>query len=316
MDFSSIINGALLLFAVLSLASLAGYFCEKVGIVNIGIDGQMIFGALVFSIFAQMLSPLSNYSFILPILLSAIISVLLSALFGLMTIKLKCDHVIAGTAVNLLMAGLAIFLSPPLGSLISAGGKSYLTPGYNSTLQIGTSSLFGESIILAVIAIIIVAICWFVVNRTRLGLRFKAVGENPNAVDAQGISVNKLKWVGVMTSGVLAAIAGSIFSYAGPNIVGGQSEFIGNVGGLGFLAIAIVVAGSWRIPIIIIMAFAFSVLSKVFDNINQVSADLPITFKYLGRAIPFILSLVTLIIFSKKNAAPRALGQHFDKSLR
>lgn len=315
MDISLIANGSILLFSILSLAALAGYFCEKVGIVNIGIDGQMIFGALTFSIFAQLLSPLSQYNFILPMLISMILSLLLSSLFGFLTIKLKCNHVISGTAINLLMAGIGIFITEPLGSLISHGTTQKITPGYFSILKIGDTSLYAGSIIIAIVAIIIVVACWFVINKTRMGLRFKAVGENPNAVDAQGISVNRLKWKGVLISGALSSLAGAIFSYAGPDVMGGGIQFEGNVSGLGFLALAIVVAGSWKIPVIVIMSLIFAILTKVFDSLNQI-VDGYDYIKQLGRAIPFLLSLITLVIFSKRSVAPSALGQHFDKSMR
>ena len=123
MDFNVYLffNTAFMLFVVLGLGSLAGYFCERVGIVNIAIDGQMIFGALNFSIFGMLFNnwlgeDLSGGIILVPILISVVISLLLSWIFGLLTIKLKADHVIAGTAINLVTAGLATFITVPLGS--------------------------------------------------------------------------------------------------------------------------------------------------------------------------------------------------------
>ncbi len=317
-DWSSIINSAILLFSILCLASLAGYFCNRVGIVNIAIEGQMIFGAFIFSIFAQILQPLSNASFPLPMLLAMIISILLSWLFGFLVIKTKCDHTIAGTAINLLMAGLATFLTGPLGSAISGGIYQKLTPNYSSLFHI-SGSLFGDVFIILFIVLVIVGILWFLISKTRFGLRFKAVGDNPNAVDAQGLDVNKYKWIGIMISGVLAALAGSIFAYGGPS-VGGSITFDGGVAGLGFLALGIVVAGAWKMPLITIASIIFAILVRIFENDNIIKLLFNNSslngLKYVGKAIPFILSLLALAIFSRKSVAPQALGLHFDKTAR
>lgn len=317
-DWSQILNSSLLLFAIFALASLGGYLCNKAGIINIAIDGQMIFGALVFCIFAQLLQPISNKTYIICILMSMIASLLLSWLYGFLLIKMKINHVIGGTVINLLMAGLGAFLTTPLGQALSNNIFQKLTPNYHFEYLI-SGSFFGDSLIILTISLIIVFIIWFVFQKTSFGLRFNAVGENPNAVDSQGLNVNKYKWIAIMISGVLTAIAGSLFAYGGSN-VGGTSEFNGNVGGLGFIALGIVIAGAWKIPLIVISSFIFAFLVRIFENDTIVSvifnnSDLN-GLKYLGKALPFVLSLITLAIFSRKSIEPKAIGQHFDKSLR
>lgn len=317
-DWSQILNSSFLLFGILSLASLGGYLCNKAGIINIAIEGQMIFGALIFCIFAQLLQPLSNNTYIVCILLSMICSVILSLLYGFLIIKMKINHVIAGTVINLLLAGLAAFLTSPLGQVLSNNLYQKLTPNYNFQFLI-SGSFFGDSIIILLVCLTIIGIIWFIFQKTSFGLRFNAVGENPNAVDAQGLSVNKYKWIAIITSGVLTAIAGSIFAYGGSS-VGGTSEFNGSVAGLGFIALGIVIAGAWKIPLIAIASFIFSFLVRIFENDAIVSAIFNNStlkgLKYLGKSLPFILSLVTLMIFSRKSIEPKCLGQHFDKSLR
>lgn len=317
-DWSSILNSAILLLSILALASLAGYFCNRVGIVNIAIEGQMIFGALVFCIFAQILQPLSNSTLPLSIIISLFASILLSWLYGFMVIKTKCDHTIAGTAVNLLMAGLATFLTSPLGSALSGGLYQKLTPNYAFELHI-SGSLFGDTFIVLFVVLLLIGALWFLISKTRFGLRFKAVGDNPNAVDAQGLDVNKYKWIGMIISGILAAFAGSIFAYGGSS-VGGTLQFDGGVAGLGFLALGIVVAGAWKIPLITIASAIFAILVRVFENENIISlifnGQSINGLKYVGKAIPFVLSLVALAIFSRKSVAPQALGMHFDKTAR
>jgi len=317
----SLINTILLLFSVLGLASLGCYFCNRVGIVNIAIDGQMIFGALIFVIFGQLLNGKGQGTFIIPMILAMLISVILSYLFGGLIIKLKCDHVIASTAINLLVAGVAIFINNPLGSAISAGTSPKLFVDYLPMFQIGSYSLYGTTFILLSITIIIILGSWFVLNKTNFGLRFKAVGDNPNAVDAQGLNVNKYKWIAMIGSGIVSALAGAIFIYAGPSI-SGSTYFEGNVGGLGFLALAIVVAGAWRIPIIALISLIFAILTRVFYENFVTFPTIPghaqekEYLQYIGRAIPFIGSLVVLMIFSRNSFEPKALGQHFNKDAR
>ncbi len=324
MDFNVylFLNTAFMLFVVLGLGSLAGYFCERVGIVNIAIDGQMIFGALNFSIFGMIFNnvlgdDLSGGFILIPIIISAILSLFLSWIFGLLTIKLKADHVVAGTAINLVTAGIATFITVPLGSSLSQGLYPKLKVIFNPKWVIG-SGLYGESIMIIAIAALIIAAAIFVMNRTRFGLRMKAIGDNPNAVNAQGIDVNKYKWIGVLVSGLFAAIAGSVFIIAGPSI-SSSSYFEGNVAGLGFLCIAIVVSGAWKIPFMTISALIFAGLMSAANILatNQVLTDAAGKYvKYAVNSIPFIASLIVLIIFSRKGFAPKALGKHFDKTLR
>lgn len=321
-DISLFINSCLLIFAVLGLGSLAGYFCEKVGIINIAIDGQMIFGALIFSIFGmifnQLFGNLRGVFILIPILLSAIFSLLLSWIYGLLTIKLKANHVVVGTAINLVVAGIATFMTSPLGVSISSGASQKLKVDYIPEWKI-SDGFFGETILIFAITAIIIVVCILLMNRTRFGLRFKAIGENPNAVDAQGINVNKYKWYGMMISGLFGAVAGSIFILGGAAMYPQSSFFEGNVAGLGFLALAIVVSGAWKIPFMMISAIFFAGLISAI-NILSNEPSLKEVFgeyvKYISKAIPFILSLIALIIFSRKGYGPKALGKHFDKELR
>lgn len=327
---STLLNTAFLLFVVLGLGALAGYFCERVGIVNIAIDGQMIFGAFIFTIFGMLLNQwlpnVGGLFFLVPLVISLLISVLLSWLFGFLVIKLKSDHVISGTAINLVVAGLGTFITAPLGSAISGGVSPKLIvsfpPNWKIEGLLGSGSYFsGETIIIFSLAIIVILISIFVINRTRLGLRFKAVGDNPNAVDAQGLNVNKYKWMGVLISGAFAAAAGSIFMYGGVTMYPQSIYFEGNVAGLGFLALAIVVSGAWRIPFITVSAIAFAILVAVFNRavviVPEIETAIGAYANYITKAIPFVISLLVLCIFSWRGiAAPKALGSHFDKSLR
>ncbi|MGL4951712.1 MAG: ABC transporter permease [Mycoplasma sp.] len=333
MDGSSVsilLNTTMLLFAVLGFGAMAGYFCERVGIVNIAIDGQMIFGAFIFTVsgmlFKQAMPNLSGLFFLIPLLISLILSVILSWVFGILVIKIRTNHVISGTAINLFVAGVGTFITAPLGAAISGGTDPKLIASFAPKWQIqgaltDASSFYGETILIFILAIVIIVATMLFLDKSRFGLRFKAIGDNPNAVDAQGINVNKYKWIAVLISGAFASVAGSLFIYGGPIMFPQSQYFEGNVGGLGFLALAIVVSGGWKIPFISLSAILFGFLVAFFNQAGTVFPDINVALgqysKYVTKAIPFALSLVVLCVFSWKGiAAPKALGKHFDKSLR
>lgn len=323
LETSQTINSIMLLFIVLGFGAAAGYFCERVGIINIAIDGQMIFGALVFAIFGMILNQyLPNQSglmFLVPLIIATFASILLSLLFGYLVIKLQANHVVVGTSINLILGGVATFLTRPLGSAISNGQIPKLEVTFLPEMPINGSGFFGETLIISIIAILILVFAMIYIYKSRFGLRFKAVGDNPNAVDAQGVNVNKYKWIAMIISGGFAAFAGSIFIYGGSSMYPQSSFFEGNVAGLGFLALAIVLAGIWRLPFITLAALAFAIITTVFNR--TVAVDIAealgtVHTVKLTQAIPFIISLLALIAFSWKGVAPKALGKHFNKSSR
>lgn len=305
MSAGLITNSTMLFFMILLLGAMAGYFSERVGIANISINGQMIFGALVFTIFAQILQPrLGNESFALPMILSMFLTILASSLFGFLTIKLKANQIVAGTAINLLTAGLATFITEPLGPVLSGGTQPKLNSQYTSLGLINNSGIFITTICLLLVVVLLVIGLWALMKYTPFGLRLRAIGANPNAVDAQGINVIKYQWISLTISGMLAGLAGSIYMFQNTGF------FNGNVSGLGFLSLAILIAGSWRIPLIFAVSIVFAAISKIFEHNKE---TIPTN---IGHMIPFAITLLGLVFFSKYNVAPRNIGIPFDKSLR
>ena len=307
MDFPYVINLTFLFASVLMLGSLSGYFSERVGIANIGINGQMIFGALIFCIFSEIFySRLGNESFVLPMLFAMVLTLLMSSLFGFLTITLKANQIVAGTAINLLGAGLGTFLTEPLGQLISNGVHTKLQSEYLGIDGLNGSSFYLTTLLIFIAVIIILIGLLFMMKYTPFGLRLRAIGNNPNAVDAQGINVIKYQWVAVSLSGLLAGLAGAMYMYN----LGGQ--FLGNVSGYGFLSLAILIAGSWRIPLLIIISIGFAFLTKVFEQLT-ISNNVPRDVSYI---IPYAITLVGMIAFSRWNVGPKNIGIPFDKTKR
>lgn len=305
MTFSLVLDGALMFSTILMLGACSGFFSERVGIANISINGQMTFGAMIFTIFAELLFPkLGNESIILPLLLSSVFTVLCSSLFGFLTIKLKTNQIIAGTAINMLVAGLGTFLSEPLGPILSNNTHSILTSSYLPMHELGVNSGFYLSTLLIFIIVVMLVVGLFIiVQYTPFGLRIRAIGNNPNAVDAQGINVIKYQWIAITIGGVLAGLAGGLFMFNKPG------TFQGDVSGFGFLALAILIAGSWKIPFIALVSILFAIISKAFESWNSVNKD-------IAKILPYLITLIGMVAFSKWNVAPKNIGIPFDKTKR
>lgn len=306
-------NDIFLFFAIFSLGGLAGFFCERVGIVNLGVEGQMAFGAGIFAIFGSIVGTYDDGTnteqlrelFLIGFVIVIIASLLLSALFGYLTIKLKANHVIVGTAINLLVVGVLSFITQPLGVSIDSSFRKLNTKVFLGTWEMGDSGIFFSNVLMTIIAVVIIIVSAIAIYKTKFGLRFVAIGDNPNAVDAQGVNVNYYKWLGVIISGVLSSLAGAIFAYS---LAG---DFNGGVNGMGFLSIAVMIAGIWRVEFITVVSIVFGILISYADNaaIDGIHPD-------LAKMIPYAGTLGILFLFSWRSHAPEASGQHFDKSAR
>ncbi|OBU78484.1 ABC transporter permease [Mycoplasmoides gallisepticum] len=300
----------LILAPALILGVFGGYLSERVGIVNIAINGTMTFGATFFVLFSNiffrsmggMLTTTYNWTFLASILLSALLSVPAGILFGVATIKLKADHVIAGTGINLLATGIGQILSDRATTLF---GRPSLDNVYNRTLR--PNSVSTEAIIIFVLFIVFFMILYVVMNFSKIGLRYRAVGENPNAVDSQGINVNKYQWIGIILASVVAGSGGALFGY----YQSGRS-FAGDVDGVGFIALAILIVSGWKLLPITIVGLVFSsllVYSTSTTSVNQSQI-------FLIRTIPYALTLATMLLLGKFSIGPKNVGNHFDKGLR
>lgn len=304
---TSFFNEAFIYFAILGVAALAGYISERVGIVNIGIEGQMAWGAGFFAIIASIAKAyeLPHWFFIIGIIVAVLSSIFVSLLFGYLTIKLQADNTIAGTAINLLVVGLFAFITKPLGNAITNDSRlSTLYLGGDEWAVSPGSTLFWSSIIIFIVAVLIFVGIWYLINKTKTGLRMAAIGDNPNAVDAQGVSVNKYRWIGIIISGALAAFAGAVFAY------NSSGFYYGGVDGLGFLALAIMIAGVWKPQFICVIALVFAMIFS-----TTISFKFEINSNIL-KTLPYIGTFVALLVFSRFSLQPKAAGKPFVKDSR
>ncbi len=310
-----LLNTWVVLGPALVLAIVSGYLSERVGIVNVGINGMMTFGALFFMIFSIVFDTaipnkeVYRWTFLASLLISTALSVLVGVLFAFATVRLKADHVIAGTGINLLATGIGLIISSRAPTLFGAGIIS-VTNRYNPSgnlLPTPEIVLRAEPLVCFVLALVVVAAIYAVMNFTRLGLRYRSCGENPNATDAQGISVTKYQWGGLLTVGAVAGFAGSLFAFS----VSGQA-FTGDVNGLGFIALALMIVSAWKI----LPAVALGLLFGLLLTYTQQNISLNQTDLYLLKMTPFILTLLVMVLFGRFIKGPKAAGTHFDKGLR
>lgn len=299
------IDRLLIIICIFSLGAASGYFSERVGIVNIGINGMMIFGAIMFTIFASFFTTSVNTAqseyFLIPILGASLCTVVVGLLFGISTIWLKVDHVIAGTAINLLTGGIGILFTTPLGNKLYYGDTNLKNP-FTYTVWGNVGNVAIATLVVFFIVMIFLITFMVVFKYTKFGLRYKSIGENPNSADSQGIKVASYQWVGVILSSIVAGLAGALFMYRQPGL-----KFTGDVDGLGFMALAIMITGSWRLPLIVIVSVGFSIL-YYYASVDGSN--------YILQTVPYIVTIGFLVLFSKTMRGPKFAGQHFDKSRR
>ena len=288
---ASLVMSTLRLATPLVLAALGGLFSERAGVVNIALEGIMLAGAFT----AAALTYAAGSPWVG--LLGGIgAGLLIATIHALACIRYRADQVVSGTAINILMTGVPGFLS----------GALFLSSG--STPQLQKEQLIPYTPM--VMAGLLVPLAWYVLYRTPFGLRLRAVGENPEAADAAGVSVASIRYAGVLLSGVLAGIAGAYLS------IGQSSLFTRNMtSGRGFIALAALIFGKWRPVQTMLACLLFGLTEAVSIQMQGVvklpsGEDIPVQFIQM---VPYVLTIVVLAGFIGQSRPPRALGIPYDK---
>ena len=306
----------MLLFAsVLALVALGGCFSEHSGIINLGLEGIMVVGALGGALVLKYM-PVDVPSFITVIvtLVGAIaFGMLYSALLGVAAIHFNADQTLIGTAMNMLATAVSAVIVKAINLSVDSSDVSsvvyYIDNRPDLTVQIGGFE-FNWFMLVAVVAVIA---AYVVLYKTRFGLRLMACGENPQAANSVGIDVFKMRWAGVLISGLLGGLGGIVYITCGVS----EWKFEYGVAGFGFLSLAVMIFGQWKPTKIALAALLFGffrALSNVYfgfaflKNLNIPSG--------IYNMLPYIISLVVLAFTSKKSRAPKAEGIPYDKSLR
>lgn len=306
-----------MLFSIpLLLVALGGMFSERSGVVNIALEGIMIIGAFTgiffISRFGNLFSP--TITLTIAIIISALSGLIFSLLHAYASINMSADQVISGTALNIFAPAFAIYVTRAVQVVqqISFVNNFRIesVPVLGSIPIIG-SLLFKNAYITTYLGFIILALSWFLLYKTRFGLRLRSCGEHPQAADSVGINVYKMRYFGVAISGALAGIGGLVF------VIPTSTNFNATVAGYGFLALAVLIFGQWKPMRILYAAFFFGLmktLASAYSGIPILS-NLPIS-NSVYKMIPYIMTIIVLAFTSKNSQAPKASGLPYDKSVR
>ena len=305
-----------LIFAsVLLLVALGGCFSEHSGVINIGLEGIMVMGALGGALMMKFL-PAGTSAFVV-VLLTVLASILLGMIYSLLlagaAVNFKADQTLVGTAMNLLGTAAATVFVKAMNTAADPDNVSstiqYLDGRKAFLVNIGGFE-FNWCMLLAVIALVI---AYVVLYKTRFGLRLCACGEHPQAADSVGINVYRMRYAGVLISGVLGGLGGIVYIIAGVS----EWKFENGVAGFGFLALAVMIFGQWkptRIALAALLFGFFRALGNVYSGFDLLSnLNLPSS---VYNMLPYVISLVVLAFTSQKSRAPKAEGIPYDKGQR
>lgn len=300
----------------LLIVALGGMFSERSGVVNIALEGIMIFGAFTGILFINAFQELlpGQPILLIALVISAVTGMAVALLHGYSSIHLKANQVISGTAINMLAPAFAIYVARIIRTVQQIPFVNQFrivsVPALGSIPVLGPL-LFQNTYITTYIGFAILIIAWLVLYKTRFGLRLRSCGEHPQAADSVGISVYKMRYAGVLISGALAGIGGLVF------VIPTSTNFNATVSGYGFLALAVLIFGQWKPGRIVFAAFFFGLLKAIAASYSGVPIlqSLPVS-SYVYKMIPYIATLVVLAFTSKKSQAPASSGIPYDKGIR
>jgi simple sugar transport system permease protein len=304
LDLAFLIGTTVMYATPLMFASLGGTMTENSGVINIGLEGMMTFGAFM--------GAAAGYFFgsaWIGFLAAGIAGGLLATLHGLATVTFQADHIVSGIAMNFLGGGFALFLS----RLFFDGATQTIPLDLDDKMPRPLNGVFPQNSVLDLIfnqyatvfiAFAMVALVWFILYKTRLGLRIRSVGEHPEAADSLGINVYRVRYFAVISSGVLAGFGGASLSIAVvsrfmPTLISGQ----------GFIALAAMIFGKWRPQGAMGACLLFGAAQGLVVFLG--GTDLAVPSELLAT-LPYVVTLVALVAFVGNQSAPAADGQPFE----
>ena len=335
-----------LIYAIpLMIVALAGVFAERSGIINLALEGIMIFGAFIGVLFVREVQQLEVFQLakqmdkywalqgleLLAMAAAAIMGAVFSLLLSFASVNLKADQTIGGTALNLMAPAIVLFFIRIIANqntmtMSSGDSASWFmikktTLGYDRTADLGfLGNTFLDKVYLATyICILLFVILSIILYKTRFGLRLRACGENPQAADSLGINVYKMRYAGTTISGALAGMGGFVYALTTANCTSN-----GDVAGFGFRALAVMIFGNWK-PLNIaggaLLFGLFKCIAAAYSTID-INGDGVFLLAQIGvsphlyRMLPYLITLIVLAFTSKSSRAPKAEGIPYDKSTR
>jgi simple sugar transport system permease protein len=274
------------------IAAIGGMICERSGVVNIALEGLMALGAMSAAVCHVLLESQIGFSIPLSLLLAAIVGGLFSLIHAFASITLRADQIISGTGINLLSNGVTVFVC----QLLFRMDRSQ---NYRMGMRSGLFGIYPT----VWIALAILALSWFILYKRPWGLCLRAAGEHPQALASAGVNVIKIRYIAVLVSGLLAGLAGGCI------VLTQDIQFtVSTINGKGFIALAAVSFGRW-VPLGVLgSSFLFGVSSALAVNIINISGLQFLPSEFFS-ALPYLITLITLVLFSGKDYAPRAIGK-------
>ena len=335
-----------LLYAIpLMIVALAGVFAERSGIINLALEGIMIFGAFIGVLFVNIVQQTDVFVAakeagnwvslqgleLLAMLAAAVMGAIFSLLLSFASINLRADQTIGGTALNLMAPALVLFLVRLIANqntlrMAEGDAASWFmikktTLGYERTADLGFfGNTFIDKVYIATyVCIIVFIVLSIILYKTRFGLRLRSCGENPQASDSLGINDYKMRYIGTTISGALAGMGGFVYSLTTANCTAN-----GDVAGFGFLALAVMIFGNWK-PLNIaggaLLFGLFKCIAASYPSID-INGDGVYLLNELGlsahfyRLLPYLITILVLAFTSKSSRAPKAEGIPYDKAKR
>jgi len=293
---SGMLPSTLMIVAPILIAAIGGMICEKAGVVNIALEGLMSIGAMTAATTHYFLENSIGFSIPLAFLFAALAGCLFSLIHAFASITLRADQVISGTGINLLSNGITVFFC-----------QLFFRMDRSQNYQMGMKAWIGGIYPTAWLALGILAIAAFMLYRRPWGLRLRAAGEHPQALASAGVNVIRIRYTAVLISGILAGLAGACI------VLTQDIQFtVFTINGKGFIALAAVSFGRWMPLGILGSSFLFGASSALAVNVVNFAAFKTLPSEIFS-AMPYLITLITLVIFSGKDYAPRAVGQPYDK---
>lgn len=313
-NFNNVIHLTIAYTAPLLIIALGGLFCERSGVVNIGLEGLLGVGAFAGAIVTMLFSgSLGGSTVYVSLLAAAAAGGIFSLLHAFASVTMRADQVVSGTAINILAPALTVFLARSFTNgkaLIQINGLDIIDIPVLSKIPVIGPLFFSSVYTTTFIVLIIVTLSWYVLYYRPFGLRLRACGENPQAADSLGINVIRMRYIGVVISGVLAGLGGGILL----NTVLRQfSELVYT--GTGFLALAALIFGKWK-PWNVLGASVFFGFAKTVADMSLIYPAINKLPNILINTFPYVATLIALVVFSKNAVGPRAAGEPYDPGKR
>ena len=310
---SLLIQYTLIFASVLMLVALGGCFSEHSGVINLGLEGIMVMGALGGALAMNAMGSASAVVVIVgTIVVSALSGLVYSILLAVASINFSADQTLIGTAMNMLAAAAATVAVKSINIAENPDNVSstvvYGAAKKSLIIKIGSFQLSW----LTIVAVVLLIASYVILYKTRFGRRLMACGEHPQAADSVGINVYKMRYAGVLISGFCGGIGGIIYISAANS----QWDFMYGVAGAGFLALAVMIFGQWNPLRIAASAILFGAFRAVADTYSAFDALIHLVPGDVYKMLPYIISLIVLAFTSKKSRAPQAEGIPYDKGTR